>query len=50
MHILGAKPFVRFLEAKKPSLFRVEARLLQLHSRAENRAGALQALRKDFKS
>jgi hypothetical protein len=45
MHILGVKPFMRFLESKKLNAFRVEAQMLQ----PQSRAARLQALRQESK-
>jgi len=49
MHILGVKPFARFLESKKLSAFRVEARKPQLLSRAPDVRNAHQASREKLK-
>jgi hypothetical protein len=46
MHILRVKSFAQIPESKKLNAFRVEARLLQPHSRLSLRAPALQPLRK----
>ena len=34
MHLLGAKPFNNYISDGKVSVYRVKARLLNLHSRA----------------
>jgi len=41
MHILGAKQFNKYINDGKASLYRVKARLLNPHSRPQNKIGSL---------
>jgi hypothetical protein len=50
MHILGVKPFARFLESKKLSSFRLEAGLPHLRLRTPERAVTPQASREISKA